>query len=1070
MGAPSPIYPSKPRKKARGIAGVYADQIARKKAGQLAEIQRQQVNAQSAMAAAKRRRSTGYGYTSVYQKHMKVATAAVKGTQAAGTYAAQTTAAYSAGKITTAQYNQGMAQAVSMAKSSSVGGQQTAKKQRQGVSYSQGPVQQSFQFGFTPATKAQGFTAAPTGERPSKRVAAIKTEVQDVAQAKAAFTTTRQKIESGRTAKAQALTEAKASPSELERIQEDAKTVTRMISSREQAEAISRREVSPRQIGPVQTAAILSATTSGEFAKQTYAPKFDAIIGSVGAPLAVTFEQQESNEMAYFGPQPSTELAKATEATLSWLEERQSYQPKNVLEAAGKALVDPFVGLTKAAGTTSAFFYNLGIEASAMILGREPKTPPIKTPPTFLGQTIEGVIEGKSGSEQLSDAFGYIKKYGHESVKGELAEIMLGARGGKAVLKIIPLRYQDLATPGVKYISKGKEVVPKTLAFGYGSKTKPIISKVGSVIQKGKAKVDEIIIEPVTSKQLKRGVKLAADTKKQVQDLLASVESVKKIKGISPISIKRAEGIKEIIDIVGSESKIIPSKASTFGAKPFEKILRAETPSLTQSLGKQQKQIFGKLSPAEGSFGVRPYMLKDFRPSGDFDFSLAKFGTAKKAAIRTAKDIIPVSGRSFKGIISEKSKSAKVYVKEKGTAKKVGEFLNPQEKDEEGILQIIEGSTVFGRKIPTGTDITQGVKHFEPYRQLLKKGESMFSIQMVKGKPELTAASFRESTDVPDFINLAERWVGPLTKAGKIEKAKKLELAITKLKKTYSAYSEITFKPKIEKTVMKYEPSTLSKMLSSPITKESAETIGVLGKPKPVFKPDETKGSPPMKTSTSIRKPIVQKSIGGYLPSKSVYSIKPASQGISPKSAISAVTKISIGVSVSSPISAKSQGYSLISKTSPIIAASSISQSASSLGKYSPTRSPGSLPPRSPISKSSPVSRGGFGTSAPTIRRKAVPIIPIWKTRGDIPRKEPEKYRKPFLGGVHQEEITGWRTIKTDIDYGKKIEKLAREDIVFTRKRKGMKKFVKEKRINLLSKPARIFTPTEKQSKQMLRL
>ena len=105
-----------------------------------------------------------------------------------------------------------------------------------------------FGTGFTLATKKQGFTAAPVGKRLT-RAESIKTESEQAAQAKAAFTETKQKIESQRTAKAQALAEAKASKTTAEIINENAQVITRMISPREQAEAISRGEVKSSFIG-----------------------------------------------------------------------------------------------------------------------------------------------------------------------------------------------------------------------------------------------------------------------------------------------------------------------------------------------------------------------------------------------------------------------------------------------------------------------------------------------------------------------------------------------------------------------------------------------------------------------------------------------------------------------------------------------------------------------------------------------------------------------------------------------------------------------------------------------------
>ncbi len=938
-----------------------------------------------------------------------------------------------------------------------------------------------FGTGFTLATKKQGFKAAPVGKRLT-RAESIKTEQQQATEAKAAFTETKQKIETQRVAKAKVFAEAKIPKTKVERINENAQILTQQIKT-------------PIGLGTT------SDPYQGQQPDQTLVSPYLKSVPQPKSVVPITVEQQKIEQpkqepVRYDYPQKPEPLGAALESTLGTLDKWQSYQPRNLIELTGKTIVDPIIGLGKAAGTTSAFFYNIGIQAGALIKGREPKTRLIKSPPTFLGNIAES---GMKGEDMGPVALAYVKKYGFASTQGEIAEIGLGLRGIGSVVKLIPIRYQKFATPGIQYVSKGKVVDVKSLALGYGTKTKPIISKVGSVFTKGKPDklITKVIITPETQKQLLRGVKLAADSTKQEQTLLTSLETVKKIEGITSVSIERAGRVKNIINMIGSETAIQPTKATTFGVKPFESITRSETPSLLKSIAAQQKRTLldTRLSPAEGSFGIMPYMGKVGRAAGDFDFSVSKYSLGKKYAIRTASDIEPALGRSFTASVSDQLKSAKVYVTERGKSAKVGEFLNPEEKDASGALQIITGDTLFGKAIPKGTDITQGIIHYQPYRQLLKKGESLFSIQISGGKAELTAASFREGKDVGDFINIAQRWVGPLTRSGKLEKAAELEAEILGLKKTYPMYENLIFKP--DPIIMKQEASILSKLGSSQITKDVITGVGTTAKPKSLTRKEveakmETSSVPLIKSAS--RSPI---SLGSSLGKSSTPTIGKSTLSI--LSGSSGPRKISYGVfkkpaSVSSGSTGKSISSSILGKasvtSSPKSAVSSITKSGVSISLDSsiPFKSPGgpSVPRKSGGSpgpgrsfgsgggKPSISTRSSFGRGASSFlipqRKVVVPIGIFWKSRISEPKPRPVKPRVDFIGNVHIEKISGFRSRKTDIVYGtKRSKKLEEQDIRLTRKEKKLKKFVKSTKIQLLTKPKQYFTPTKQQSKSFLK-
>jgi len=213
MGTAFPKAPSRPKRVYK-----YVSPQEKEIRGLQELMARQMANANRGLQAVRGYRGMqSKAGASVHAKKLRTAQQSVAGTKAAMDYAARATQYYKAGKMSQQQYIREMQYAYSQAKASSIGGMQTAKKQRQRASYSQGPVQQKFQYGYTTATKEMGYTPTPTGKFAPRREA-IKTEAQQAAQAQTAFTETKQKIEAGRAAKAQMYTEVRAPKTEAEQI------------------------------------------------------------------------------------------------------------------------------------------------------------------------------------------------------------------------------------------------------------------------------------------------------------------------------------------------------------------------------------------------------------------------------------------------------------------------------------------------------------------------------------------------------------------------------------------------------------------------------------------------------------------------------------------------------------------------------------------------------------------------------------------------------------------------------------------------------------------------------------
>lgn len=636
-------------------------------------------------------------------------------------------------------------------------------------------------------------------------------------------------------------------------------------------------------------------------------------------------------------------------------------------------------------------------ETSKQIAKYEEKMNEIIQPgPTLIGTNINQILTG----QPLTGT-------------GRGVQYDIGTVIGDVALAIAPMK--KIPGVGLKFVDvPGVSAKAASVTVGFGTKTKPVISFAEGRIMLGKPKfIEPITAEATTKKQLQRGIKLAADSSKLEQQVFTDVETIKKIENITPLAVERAENINKIIKLaMKAEEKI---RSPTAGVKPFELIKEEETPSLMKSFKKQQEQIRGSLGPYEGSLSQRYTLLGEYqRQAGDFDFSLKSYETAAKHAEQTAKEIIPAEGREFAARINPKLHSAKVDVIEKNKPEKVGEFLNPKETDESGVSQAITGDTLFGRKIPSESYIVEEGKTFGLKRQLLKKGESIFSLQKIEGKLELEPVYFRKTQDVSDFFGIGKTTAANLAEQGMIKEAGELgkELDIFK-----QLFKEVNIKKSIAEetadiTTLTTKPSLGESILSSPTTASVAKASPGLG-----FQATKTPFSVESSSGKSQTKKSPYKSLEIRSPYKSLELKSPYSLG-SKTSGFSLGSKPSLSKILSSgsrPASASSTAKSIGQKSSLTGSKSSLASGASIplLSPLSPLNKPMKSPPGSPP-KLPPL----FPPLPPP---KIPPLvgIPLWKTTQRTKGKEPFGTRYDFLGGVPVSRVEGIYK-ERDITYGQK--------------------------------------------------
>jgi len=974
-----------------------------------------------------------------------------------------------------------------MAKASSVGGIAQAKSRRAGVSagisqkesYTADQITNSpidkFAQGFTVATKDKGFTPTNVSPRRGK----IQTEAQQAAKAQAAFTTTRQKIEAGRAAKAQALAEVKATAtSKSQIIGLDAQSITRMISPREQAEAISRGEIPQQEIGPLSTQKILESTTSGEFAKKPESGK--TIIGTPKGPQAAMIVGGLVGSQTFFTLEKDDGKRPIPPEQKGLLQDYpRSYKVEDItlggiargfyeggIKPLAEVILAPKPIFTDIAGPTAE---DLAFRKKIITKTKEF----IKPGPTLTGSIIEQVSSG-------------------QPIRGTGEGLSYDIGSGAFDIALIIAPTKKIPVP----LKVGRIGSDKIIVVGAGSYLKPIATITGSKITRG---YDITKIGEVGFKKIADSFNIKAKGGAEL-DALGNVESriitsSKNLRKLEQAGIFSKEDVKliEAGKVGVKESAKLPEKTfRDLGPQPFEKIKPGKETIAIKEFFKSEKITL------EGSAIDIPTFSKKFvGRAGDFDVKAKSFiksqEMAKKAAVRltTAAE---GTGREFRAI------GAKVEGFYKGKSfGKVGEFLAPD--DPEAIGQIAKTGKVFGVKTTTKTMKVEGIKMRTGKFQINRRIASITSLQSITGggvriSPPMNVPGVgaQRAKDFPrayaGLMTRAEVAIGKgqFARAGRLSRAAK---DIRKVGEKYIDFDKFFAARKYgtmklvqkEKGGLKISSSLLEK--SSPVTIETASQIGSSSSQSLVSEILSVKKSPPSPlrgTSSITSKSIINKSLlsspKSTIKSPSISKISSSKSTISkilgsPKSAIKSpsISKISSSKSTISKISGSPKSaISTVSKSS--IASSpglsGLGSPASPSGKGSPTGKPSAPkgPSRASISKAGPSTRSIISTE----RKRKPAIIPIWKSRIDKPYKEEERYRKPFLGNVHQEEITGFRTRETDIDYGKMVAKYARKDIQFTRKKKKMKKFVKDTKVNLLSKPSRYFTPTKEQSKQMMRL
>jgi len=730
----------------------------------------------------------------------------------------------------------------------------------------------------------------------------------------------------------------------------------------------------------------------------------------------------------------------AVESTGKYLDQlQQDTAPKNVQEGLVQAFV-PYpilIGMAKEGVAVGASIINLAtqhvdpfmrqIGLGGLVSSYNIKTGkweeskdqrPIEVSQTAMGTGIEGAFAGQSGEQLIAGQVEYMKKYGVVSTVGEY---LTAYPGRKLPLKLLPFTIKQITSPGISTSAK-------VLTFGYGDKSRILVSSVDGTLQRGVPKVQgKIEITPTTARQIQRGVAGGGDAPIEMQKILAETKNIEKIEGITPLAVERAKLVQEIVQAGSKADEVLLSK------KPMEQAFESVRPgteqeSLFKSLEAQQKGLFKeKLGAYEGSVSEQFFTdtAKYKRPASDYDFNVNDFEFAAKAAQRTADDFVGEEGRVMEAIIKEDTKSAKNIIE----GKKVGEFLNPQEVDEKGVAQAFSGSAYMGKEVPKKTFQTDVGKTKGLQVQLLKRGSSLYSFQKdsVTGAVELAPAPFRFEKDVAMFYRTAEQIKSNLLAQGKTAEAEKIDLK--KFRELYEQEGKF-----IDEELQTAAPEPVS-FTSTPSAAQSiadSEVVKAVPKGTPSFS-SGNEGELKQLGSTSPGS-AVKGSAAKQL------DISPASSPAAPKSlgtnrifssspspGAKSITQKSQG---SSPITEKSQG------SSPITARSSAADSPFTKSPASPGVSPGTSPgspfsiPTSPVTKS--IASQGDESNIVFSQEKAAVGIIVSSQRTEKPKPKPKKPRKDFRGNVPVEKIVGVGK-KKDIVYGSKkaakfgskLEKLA---------------------------------------------
>ena len=228
---------------------------------------------------------------------------------------------------------------------------------------------------------------------------------------------------------------------------------------------------------------------------------------------------------------------------------------------------------------------------------------------------------------------------------------------------------------------------------------------------------------------------------------------------------------------------------------------------------------------------------------------------------------------------------------------KVIEILNPQETDALGISQSVEGNTLFGKAIPKKKYSVDEGKTFGRQRQILKKGESLYSLQSIKSRIillegknnspeqlkelsrlkqlqskghefELDAVAFRNKKDASDFYALVESARVTEFAVGSKESIK-LKSLLTQFKKQQGFdIDEYLSKNKIESSIeLTIDKSIIQKIDSTSLNEVSRKLTLPTQLSKGRTERDELNQNLTPKSEASIsnynhsviKKPIIQK-------------------------------------------------------------------------------------------------------------------------------------------------------------------------------------------------------------------
>lgn len=802
--------------------------------------------------------------------------------------------------------------------------------------------------------------------------------------------------------------------------------------------------------------------TAEKFVKRTEGSYVKEVQGPIQSTRNYLIELQEGgkqqefrgpyeNLTGTFGKQQPTFLGSAIESGLKSLDEFTSIP----LTSKYGWLVEPFkhpAGFLKESLAGVGFLSNLGTYTGAWLRGREtPITKPIDIVDTSPGIAINQLMQGKNPLES-KELKQYLQKYGASTVMGEVSTFYPGT----SVKSLSPLKGKQFSQPGVtisKNVISGKtaistpaivskEIGVKTVSLGYGTKTKSIISSVGGKINLGSPKLDDVTVQftATTGKQVQRGVKLAADSSQFEQKL--SSQLIQK-STISKGEKEKAAIIEELVDLTTSKKSDIKT-AESLGGNAFENVTPTEQPSFIGALSKGQKRIINPIGKFEGSLSQSYFVLPKFmRKAGDVDLHASTYGKAAKQVDYITPKIEPDLGRKFFGVTSEKTKSAKVYVGDIKTGKqeKVIEILNPEEKDLEGVLQSVEGETLFGKKIPGKTYKVEEGKTYGRQRQILKKGESLYSIQ---SDNTLNPAPFRLRKDVSDFYALIES----ARVVEFVEGTKESKRISDLLGKFRSKYETDNFKideflaqnKQPEKTTLNIEPSTIQKIGST-----TASQSGKIIKPTPSIKETqkpETESSTQSQTENKIS--LVTRSISTKPKIVSMGSLS-RTRYTPTRESTTSINRIQRGSTSLRSITSKAKPPSITQSSLQTTSISSMlsidtpSTGKSITGNSLTGKSLGEPKTREPrVQKMLRLSGPSDTKQLSSYTQKRRVIIPGIILLKNTTKKAVGIFDKShnFLGWTKVAEIGGARTTTKDIDVGdKRTAKLYQEDILGTKKR-----------------------------------